>query len=422
MSVKKHFYRSLLLSEKNTDVFVASAIKNMLEFGTGNFTIEFWFNAQPRSGWITEPFVGLKSTFFDLIYDSSSTPVKRITMFINNFGGAPSISLYSTTVSAKVIPFVNPWNHVALVRHNGVIMFFVNGVCQQNTTSSYGAIDNTNYVLSANNSFEFLTFIKGYIYNFECIKSAKYYFVNGQANDNNFSPSIELPLDVSPYEFILTGRSFVINGGELVTSATILGKAATTSYIIFTTSVTVSDFVPDMKVVSTICFVAKTPVLTDTHGYVAIETLTDQHTLNGGKKILAITETFTPETHLSLIKAGTLGVGIPSIDTIMTHNHKVLYNGMLTEALYIPNSTSIEYNGQPLYNVVLEEYGTMTVNNMTVETLDPDNMVSKMFIIMKRVATVDEKAILINSYNQYIQSKYVQTGMNTRNELEIVKN
>ncbi len=108
----------------------------------------------------------------------------------------------------------------------------------------------------------------------------------------------------------------------------------------------------------------------------------------------------------------------------MTLNHKIVYNGTLTEAYKLPSSivSFMDYHGQALYNVVLEEYGTMTVHNMRVETLDPENLLAKMFIIMKRVPRVDEKAILINSYNQYIQSKYVQTGMNTSNELEIVKN
>ena len=40
----------------------------------------------------------------------------------------------------------------------------------------------------------------------------------------------------------------------------------------------------------------------------------------------------------------------------------------------------IEYSGEPLYNVLLENHQTMKANNLTVETLDPENAFAKIFI------------------------------------------
>jgi hypothetical protein len=38
-----------------------------------------------------------------------------------------------------------------------------------------------------------------------------------------------------------------------------------------------------------------------------------------------------------------------------------------------------KYNGEILYNVLLETYEKMLVNNLIVETLDPENIVAKLY-------------------------------------------
>jgi hypothetical protein len=38
-----------------------------------------------------------------------------------------------------------------------------------------------------------------------------------------------------------------------------------------------------------------------------------------------------------------------------------------------------KYNGEVLYNVLLETHSKMMVNNLTVETIDPTNIVAKLY-------------------------------------------
>lgn len=44
------------------------------------------------------------------------------------------------------------------------------------------------------------------------------------------------------------------------------------------------------------------------------------------------------------------------------------------------NVCKVENTKSILYNVLLESYANMTVNNMMVETLHPDNIIAKMAI------------------------------------------
>ena len=141
--------------------------------------------------------------------------------------------------------------------------------------------------------------------------------------------------------------------------------------------------------ISTICFVAGTPVLTDNYGYVPIDQLVQgKHTINN-YKVLTVTESVTPEQHLSVIPAGSLCEGVPCADTLMSLNHSIKINGEWIKSYYVAEKlggTYVKYNGETLYNVLLGDTdgnpvaGEMTVNNMLVETLDPDNIIAKVYL------------------------------------------
>jgi hypothetical protein len=139
--------------------------------------------------------------------------------------------------------------------------------------------------------------------------------------------------------------------------------------------------VPLFRIQSNICFPADTPVTTD-QGDISIQHLIPfQHTIRG-KSIVAITETYSSETDLIVFEKDALFTNYPSKRTIITREHKIFYEGKWIEAHQFVNYRSIyevSYQGDPLYNVLLEEYGRMKVNNMIVETLDPNNMIGKIF-------------------------------------------
>jgi beta-xylosidase len=46
---------------------------------------------------------------------------------------------------------------------------------------------------------------------------------------------------------------------------------------------------------------------------------------------------------------------------------------------YKVSKKRMNYNNEKLYNVLMEEHNKMNVNNMIVETLDPTNIIGKVF-------------------------------------------
>ena len=135
------------------------------------------------------------------------------------------------------------------------------------------------------------------------------------------------------------------------------------------------------QLLAVICFPAKTPVKTD-QGYVHIDKIDKRvHTIRG-EKIVAITKTVSKENHLVCIKKNALGKNMPSEKTYISKNHCVLYKGKMVEAkklvALLDNGLVefVEYTGETLYNVLLEEHSKIIVNNMICETLHPMNKVA----------------------------------------------
>ncbi len=129
-----------------------------------------------------------------------------------------------------------------------------------------------------------------------------------------------------------------------------------------------------------ICFPRGTRVTTD-QGNVAIEQLKpDIHTIRG-KSIVAITQTRPIFEYIISIDKDALGKNIPSVKTEISKEHKVFYKGEMVKAKDLVELCSgvkkIPYNGETLYNVLMEKHDKMMINNLICETLDPDNIMAK---------------------------------------------
>ncbi len=129
-----------------------------------------------------------------------------------------------------------------------------------------------------------------------------------------------------------------------------------------------------------ICLVAGTPIHTD-QGIFAIEQIDRTiHTI-GRKRIVSITKAITPEKHLICFEAHSLAINCPTKRTIMTPGHEVLYKGKLVQAKQflgkLDGVHTVPYDGKTVYNVLQEKHGLMVVNNMTLETLHPQNKVAR---------------------------------------------
>jgi hypothetical protein len=139
-------------------------------------------------------------------------------------------------------------------------------------------------------------------------------------------------------------------------------------------------FAPPTPVLqSNICFPAGTPIRTD-QGEVAIEKLQPgKHTL-GRQAITHITQTITSDNYLIRIEKGAFGKNKPTKPTVMSKDHKIEYEGELVPAYrfldYVEGIKKVKYSGEILYNVLLEGYGTMIVNNLRCETLEPTSPIA----------------------------------------------
>ena len=134
--------------------------------------------------------------------------------------------------------------------------------------------------------------------------------------------------------------------------------------------------------ISDICFIAGTPIVTN-QGIIPIEKINPKiHTIRN-KKIIAITQTISQDDYLVCFEQNSLGPELPTKKTIMSKDHKLFYKGKIAEAKNFLGKfnkvTKITYNGEILYNVLMDECYKINVNNLTCETLDPENVIAKLY-------------------------------------------
>ena len=65
------------------------------------------------------------------------------------------------------------------------------------------------------------------------------------------------------------------------------------------------------------------------------------------------------------------------------------------------NVSKVKYTGAILYNVLLEEYDKMMVNNLICETLHPENGVAKVYMALQKLDTEGQQS-LIQKINAHV--------------------
>jgi hypothetical protein len=162
-----------------------------------------------------------------------------------------------------------------------------------------------------------------------------------------------------------------------------------------------------------ICFPAGTPVITD-QGEISIEKIDPKkHTIRSNP-IVAITQTVPLYEYIVCIEKDSLGKNLPSRRTFISKDHKVLYQGKMTEAEYLPKIIKVKYNKKPLYNVLLKDYAIMEVNHLIVETLHPENPLAKIYTgkytpqQKRHLVSVMNKKNIEQRKSQIIKSNFLQ--------------
>jgi hypothetical protein len=133
-------------------------------------------------------------------------------------------------------------------------------------------------------------------------------------------------------------------------------------------------------ITSDICFPAGTPVKTD-QGLLPIEKLKQGINTINRNRIEHITRTITNDNYLVCFEKDSLDINLPIRRTLISKNHKILYKNKMIEAYKFIHSFhgvhKVEYKGETLYNVLMDDYYTMDVNNLICETLHPSNVIAQ---------------------------------------------
>jgi hypothetical protein len=164
-----------------------------------------------------------------------------------------------------------------------------------------------------------------------------------------------------------------------------------------------------MKMLSPVCFPVGTIVLTD-QGEISIENIDCNTNTIKGKKIVAITKTVTIEDKIVCIEKDALSQNVPSQKMCISRNHKLLFNKEMIKAKNLIGQIEgvyyKKYNGEILYNVLMETHNKMIVNNVIVETLDPNNIVAKLYDGSLNLEERNTIIININQYAKYCKKEY----------------
>lgn len=145
---------------------------------------------------------------------------------------------------------------------------------------------------------------------------------------------------------------------------------------------------------SNICFFKDTPILTD-QGTILIQSIKN-HTIHSDKLIL--TKTLHTDSYLVRFEKDALAYNIPSLPTIMTKNHRILYKGKWFEAkrfLTFEHVNRIPYDGSVLYNVLMKSHTPLYVNNLTCESLSPTSPIALLYGIHKK--KLKSMSIILNT-------------------------
>jgi hypothetical protein len=90
----------------------------------------------------------------------------------------------------------------------------------------------------------------------------------------------------------------------------------------------------------------------------------------------------------------------------MSQEHKVCYKGQMREAWKFVGRfeqvRKIPYHGEILYNVLLEQPGTIQVNHLLCETLHPKNLMAQLYT---SVMSETDKNDMIVTMNDSIEQK-----------------
>jgi len=131
-----------------------------------------------------------------------------------------------------------------------------------------------------------------------------------------------------------------------------------------------------------LCFPMGTPVRTDQGDIPIHELIPNKHTIRGSP-IVDVSHTRMRGNKMVQVAPHSLGHNYPEITTHLSPEHRIMVDGYMIQAKNLIGEfygvKSAPYNGEVLYNVLMDKYTTMCVNGMNVETIDPGCAIAKLY-------------------------------------------
>ena len=136
-SVKKYGTGSLAFD--GTGDWLTMPSSQSVAFGTGDFTVEFWYYTSTTSGWR-----GLITT------QSSDGEANTFRLLLVNGNTGIRLKVATTDLDFTQTLVANAWNHVALVKSSGVYSLYYNGTKNGTTHSNSTSLNAKPMTIAAN--------------------------------------------------------------------------------------------------------------------------------------------------------------------------------------------------------------------------------------------------------------------------------
>ena len=145
------------------------------DFGTGDFTIEFWQKMNSTSIAVNNQYGILQTSDQVGGFKTSYTSGILVAFGVNGNGSITTNAAGTSITSSAGVLTADSWEHVAVTRYNGTVKIFINGT-QVATGSVTGVISGENLVVGGYYSAAWTS--TGYVDNFRITKGVARYTSN----------------------------------------------------------------------------------------------------------------------------------------------------------------------------------------------------------------------------------------------------
>ena len=122
-------------------------------------------------------------------------------------------------------------------------------------------------------------------------------------------------------------------------------------------------------------------IITD-QGLVIIKNINPLYHTIDNKRIVALISNVVKDKFLVHFSKHSLSRNYPNGNIIISCEHKIKFRNMYIQACkfvgLFPKVSYVTYNGETLYNILMDNHSKIFVNNIECETLEPTNPIAKL--------------------------------------------